>query len=485
MQFTAFLVLLAIALAQSSKDYHYSLRHLKEAYQKEADLLNYLKEYNSEFQRHLDKIKKDIRKIKSEHEIAEKDVDNYFRNPFNSFHIIKRIFVDYKEFHQEISENKIFENFKHEANKIIITEEYPTDEDLLSSAMSIARIQETYNIQTSELASGLIAGVKIADSMSWKRTQEWMKEALTKFYPKLKSDTDSIDILEQMANITVNIRDVETTLNITETILKVQPDNLVARSANVLMKSLPNNFKEMIPKHENKSNRLTPETFRTYEAVCRDEIKQTPQQTKDLFCSYASNDNPFLKLAPFKLEVISLEPNIVIYHDVLYNSEIDFFKTKALPFITRSKTGATSVTYGRTSDLRTSHGTFVHYKGVPQLENLIKRVEDMTRLSIEGIPQVQVSNYGMGGHYGPHYDCFGDKLSQTPYNEEGDRISTAMFYASDVEFGGSTAFPKLRLNVKPRKGSMVFWYNLHTSGKKDFRSLHAGCPVIKGSKWSM
>lgn len=58
MQFTAFLVLLAIALAQSSKDYHYSLRHLKEAYQKEADLLNYLKEYGSEFQRHLDKIKK-------------------------------------------------------------------------------------------------------------------------------------------------------------------------------------------------------------------------------------------------------------------------------------------------------------------------------------------------------------------------------------------------------------------------------------------
>lgn len=54
----------------------------------------------------------------------------------------------------------------------------------------------------------------------------------------------------------------------------------------------------------------------------------------------------------------------------------------------------------------------------------------------------------------------------------------------DVEEGGGTAFPFVNLLVKPRKGSMLFWYNLHASGDRDYRTKHAACPVLKGSKWS-
>lgn len=55
---------------------------------------------------------------------------------------------------------------------------------------------------------------------------------------------------------------------------------------------------------------------------------------------------------------------------------------------------------------------------------------------------------------------------------------------TDVELGGGTAFPKLNLLVQPIKKSMVLWYNLHPSGNPDKRTLHVGCPVVKGSKWS-
>lgn len=55
---------------------------------------------------------------------------------------------------------------------------------------------------------------------------------------------------------------------------------------------------------------------------------------------------------------------------------------------------------------------------------------------------------------------------------------------SDVEQGGATAFPFLKIAVKPAKGNVLFWYNLHRSLDGDYRTKHAGCPVLKGSKWS-
>lgn len=36
--------------------------------------------------------------------------------------------------------------------------------------------------------------------------------------------------------------------------------------------------------------------------------------------------------------------------------------------------------------------------------NVCQRVEDMTGLTVETAEELQVVNYGIGGHYEPHYD---------------------------------------------------------------------------------
>lgn len=54
---------------------------------------------------------------------------------------------------------------------------------------------------------------------------------------------------------------------------------------------------------------------------------------------------------------------------------------------------------------------------------------------------------------------------------------------SDVEQGGATVYPIYKVAVKPKKGTAVFWFNLHKDGSVDTTTLHGACPVIVGSKW--
>lgn len=65
--------------------------------------------------------------------------------------------------------------------------------------------------------------------------------------------------------------------------------------------------------------------------LCRNEIHLTPAELSKLKCKYVTNNSNFLKIAPLKLEEAYLKPYIVIYHDVMYDDEIDLVKKMAKP----------------------------------------------------------------------------------------------------------------------------------------------------------
>ena len=60
-----------------------------------------------------------------------------------------------------------------------------------------------------------------------------------------------------------------------------------------------------------------------------------------------------------------------------------------------------------------------------------------------------------------------------------------MGWMKNTELGGATAFTAKGFEkaLMPIKGSAAFWINLSSCHSKDQRSVHAGCPVLKGSKW--
>ncbi|WP_395342043.1 prolyl hydroxylase family protein [Ningiella sp. W23] len=98
---------------------------------------------------------------------------------------------------------------------------------------------------------------------------------------------------------------------------------------------------------------------------------------------------------------------------------------------------------------------------------------------------IQIQRYQANQQYKAHYDFFMPGTDGFALNAKngGQRSWTFMVYLSNVESGGETYFPQLKLSVAPKRGTAVVWNNLDALGTPNKRTLHAGTPVISGEKF--
>ncbi|KAL6317300.1 hypothetical protein AAG906_030053 [Vitis piasezkii] len=134
------------------------------------------------------------------------------------------------------------------------------------------------------------------------------------------------------------------------------------------------------------------------------------------------------------------------------------------------------------------------------IRDIKKRIADFTFIPVEHGEGLQVLHYEVGQKYDAHYDYFLDEFNT---KNGGQRIATLLMYLSDVEEGGETVFPAARANfssvpwwnelsecgkkglsVKPKMGDALLFWSMRPDATLDPSSLHGGCPVIKGNKWS-
>lgn len=122
-------------------------------------------------------------------------------------------------------------------------------------------------------------------------------------------------------------------------------------------------------------------------------------------CTYKSKSPAFLRLAPIKMEVLVLDPLVVIFHDVLSSREIDGLQEIARPHLERSMV----VKYRANvqGKHRISAGTWVERKYNNLTWRIERRIADMVDLNLEGSEPFYVINYGIGGQYKAHWDFFG------------------------------------------------------------------------------
>ncbi|XP_045495201.1 prolyl 4-hydroxylase subunit alpha-1 isoform X1 [Colias croceus] len=475
-------------------------------------IIDDLDDYIRKEEERLNILKRHLNIYKREHKLAMEDIPNYLGNPINAFTLIKRLTSDLDHIERSI---EIGTDYIKNLTVNHADVKYPNLEDLAGAAHALTRLQETYHLEVEELAEGRLNGVIYSTPMSagdcyelgkalynekdYTNALAWMTVALRKYkeenQPYLFKE---VDIMEYIGFSHYLLGDVKTALEWTKKMLALDPKHVRA-SGNV------QHYNKFISETEEKLRKrrrgetgedVEEEEYvkpkeklsdyakerKVYEKLCRGEMDIPQEIAKTLTCRYLTENHPFLKIAPVKMEYMYRNPDIIMFYEVLSDNEIEYIKNLARPRFKRA-----TVHDPKTGELVPAHYRISKSAWLKDEESsLVARVSQRTSmlagLSVATAEELQVVNYGIGGHYEPHYD-FARKQESAFDKFNGNRIATVLFYMSDVAQGGATVFTELGLSVFPVRGAAAFWLNLHPSGEGDLATRHAACPVLRGSKW--
>lgn len=210
------------------------------------------------------------------------------------------------------------------------------------------------------------------------------------------------------------------------------------------------------------------------------------------------NPDALFKENGVTVETLSWTPRAFAFHNLLTSEECDHLVELAQPLMEKSMVVDSSTGKSVSSSVRTSSGHFLRRGHDEVVARIERKLADATRLPVGNGESLHILHYQAGEKYEGHFDYFHDEVNTV---NGGQRVATVLIYLSDVEEGGETVFPsapvpsgasqeglsecaRRGLAFRPRKGSALLFFSLKPDGTMDPFSLHSGCPVIRGDKWS-
>uniref|UniRef100_A0A8C4V171 procollagen-proline 4-dioxygenase n=1 Tax=Falco tinnunculus TaxID=100819 RepID=A0A8C4V171_FALTI len=375
-----------------------------------------------------------------------------------------------------------------------VERELPGAEDLDGAARALMRLQDVYALSVKGMANGVFqrAGAscpplyspgrrvslsaddcfhvgKVAyDTGDYYHSIAWLEEAVGLFRLSYGSwnpeDRSSLeDALDHLAFSYFMAGNISHALSLSREFLHYDPSNQrVVRNVAKYEKLLEmGTAASARPLQRPNSTRL--QSRDAYEELCQRPGGQlAPEHLLRLSCSYETNGSPYLFLQPAKKEVVWIQPYVALYHDFISDAEAETIKGLAGPRLQRSVVA--SGEKQQKAEYRISKSAWLKDTADPVVRALEQRIAAVTGLDLRPpyAEYLQVVNYGLGGHYEPHFDHA---------------------TLSAVEAGGSTAFVYANFSVPVVKNAALFWWNLRRNGDGDGDTLHAGCPVLAGDKW--
>lgn len=121
----------------------------------------------------------------------------------------------------------------------------------------------------------------------------------------------------------------------------------------------------------------------------------------------------------------------------------------------------------------------------PFIRTIEGRIDALLGVPGEYGETMQGQRYEVGQEFKYHLDLF---WTEAPYWKDearrgGQRSFTAMAYLNEVEEGGCTDFTQIGISIPPQKGMLLIWNNCRTDGSPNGDTMHAGSPVIRGTKY--
>ncbi|XP_037710498.1 prolyl 4-hydroxylase subunit alpha-2 [Drosophila subpulchrella] len=449
--------------------YTISIRALSELREIENSYMEHLTNYVNFLNQKVESLRMFINSVKHKNLLSKADRFQYVSNPLNSLGLVRRAHEDWPKLIAYIRDSDSAKVDVEEMHKLV--NRTPIAEDMQEAFLGMDRIEHFYGLKSSDMVKGLLAGYQLQNRMSapdclaigdylynrseFRRSAQWYRLALSVFKEPQNSVARQFYLPKQE---------------------ELRRKFVICRLQEGSVDSLSQYLKELSEDPGIPLVHLKPkEAITATERGCRGKFPPNPQ----LVCRYNRTTTPFMRIAPLKEEEISRNPLIWLYHDVIYDREI-----AQLTNLTQDEMIQGTTDNYTTPDqiIRLFHVKVTEDDGGKLDKTLVNRMADISGLDVGNTTSLARINYGLGGYFPEHSD-YKDPRLYPELNEEGDRLMTFLFYMTDVPVGGATIFPSAQLSIQPRKGSALFWYNLHNNGEPNPLTRHSVCPMILGNRW--
>lgn len=179
------------------------------------------------------------------------------------------------------------------------------------------------------------------------------------------------------------------------------------------------------------------------------------------------------------------DPLIVVFDDVISKAHCEELIEQGRRVMKRAVVSGKDG--GVTIAGRTNSAGWVPHTTTPTLGELADQLADLVGLPRHHAEAFQVVHYDTGQEYRAHFDAY-DPTTERGRRcmvRGGQRLATIVGYLRDVPRGGSTAFPTLGVEIKPKQGRVVLFHSCSPGSVQRHRdSLHGGTEVTAGEKWS-
>ncbi|CAK4113083.1 unnamed protein product [Aphanomyces euteiches] len=211
-------------------------------------------------------------------------------------------------------------------------------------------------------------------------------------------------------------------------------------------------------------------------------------------------------LGDVTMETLEMTPLVFSVEEFLRDDEIDVVLNLSLEHLAPSGVTLHDGDEGKpATEWRTSTTYWLSSSRHPLVQGIDQRVQDLVKVDKSHQEDVQVLRYEETQKYDHHTDYFpveshqnNPALVERLHHGFKNRMITVFWYMSDVAKGGHTIFPRaggkqepasmkdctVGLKVAPKKRKVIIFYSMFANGQGDKRSLHGGCPVEDGVKYS-
>lgn len=403
MKFLSFVLVINFVIKANSEFYS-SIDKLRDLFAAENETLNVFASIFNRLNDVEDLMDVKLRSWYDEHAAAKENVEKYITNPLNAFLMIKRNVYDAELIHKKVK--SLIEDLQIKLESLeqrIVVEK----REVSGAVAGLLRIQRAYLLKSEDLVEGIIDGQQTREPLTPHDIFVLASEAFrlpdetffSKSYfkilkEKLKnqkfSEIDEKEIGEKLFELDGKV--IENPFDETFTVNGVGDpfyDRIITRK------------------------------------LCRgdSDLTRPSIELKNLRCRFIGF-SPFSSVAPFKLEEVSHDPYIVLYHEMISDAEIDKIIELARPKGKKAEIGL--VNSEAVDRDRLAQSSWLYDNDYELLGRLSTRFEDMTGLNMKTAEPLQAQNYGLGGLYNPHYDINWDRTDEA----SDARIATLMLYVS-------------------------------------------------------